>query len=210
MRKFLLAATAAALIAPTMFATAAHAATNIVPSGWSSISWPGIAGTLRAGSPWGPGSTASSGSAPVDGTRQPENTQWNNGSFWWDADPSVNANPVTWTLTLDRKYSINQLKVQADDNDAYLVEYWNGLGWQSIFNVPAVFTFGLVTRDSGLFPTIHTDRFRFSAVSGDNYYALSQFEAYGSVPEPASWALLIAGFGLVGLSSRRRRISVAA
>lgn len=32
----------------------------------------------------------------------------------------------------------------------------------------------------------------------------------GAVPEPASWALLIAGFGLVGVSMRRRRTVVAA
>jgi hypothetical protein len=32
----------------------------------------------------------------------------------------------------------------------------------------------------------------------------------GEVPEPASWAMLIAGFGLVGATQRRRRASVAA
>lgn len=32
----------------------------------------------------------------------------------------------------------------------------------------------------------------------------------GGIPEPASWAMLIAGFGLVGAVSRRRRVSVAA
>jgi hypothetical protein len=30
------------------------------------------------------------------------------------------------------------------------------------------------------------------------------------VPEPASWALLIAGFGLVGAAARRRRVARAA
>ncbi len=30
------------------------------------------------------------------------------------------------------------------------------------------------------------------------------------VPEPASWAMLIAGFGLVGVSTRRRRVTVTA
>ena len=30
------------------------------------------------------------------------------------------------------------------------------------------------------------------------------------VPEPAAWALMIAGFGMVGLAARRRRITVAA
>ncbi len=34
--------------------------------------------------------------------------------------------------------------------------------------------------------------------------------ASGVVPEPASWAMLIAGFGLVGAAARRRRKSVAA
>ena len=32
----------------------------------------------------------------------------------------------------------------------------------------------------------------------------------GGVPEPASWAMLIAGFGLVGASQRRRKVVVAA
>lgn len=32
----------------------------------------------------------------------------------------------------------------------------------------------------------------------------------GGVPEPASWAMLIVGFGAVGLASRRRQIAVAA
>lgn len=205
MRTFLLAAAAAALLAP-----AAHAATNIVPGNWTSITWPGTDGVLRAGSPWGPGSTPSSAGAPVDGVPQPEGTQWNNGSFWWDQDASVNPSPVTWTLNLNRRYSISQLLVQADDNDAYLVEYWNGSGWASIFNVAAVGGFGLRTRDSGVFSTIYTDRFRFSAVGGDNYYALGEFQAIGSVPEPASWAMLIIGFGLVGAASRRRRTTVSA
>ena len=32
----------------------------------------------------------------------------------------------------------------------------------------------------------------------------------GAVPEPATWAMLIAGFGLIGAAMRRRRISVSA
>ena len=31
-----------------------------------------------------------------------------------------------------------------------------------------------------------------------------------AVPEPASWAMMIAGFGLTGAALRRRRIAVAA
>ena len=32
----------------------------------------------------------------------------------------------------------------------------------------------------------------------------------GAVPEPASWAMLVAGFGLVGAAARRRKAAVAA
>jgi hypothetical protein len=35
------------------------------------------------------------------------------------------------------------------------------------------------------------------------------FDAAGAVPEPASWAMLIAGFGLTGAAARRRRSMVA-
>lgn len=41
--------------------------------------------------------------------------------------------------------------------------------------------------------------------------SLNAFEAdtvAGAVPEPASWAMLVAGFGLVGLSARRRSSNV--
>jgi hypothetical protein len=34
-------------------------------------------------------------------------------------------------------------------------------------------------------------------------------EGVGGVPEPSSWAMLIAGFGLVGATMRRRRTVVA-
>ena len=43
-----------------------------------------------------------------------------------------------------------------------------------------------------------------------NRAAWSISAATGAVPEPESWALLIAGFGLVGAVARRRRTAVAA
>jgi hypothetical protein len=42
------------------------------------------------------------------------------------------------------------------------------------------------------------DNFRFTAGDG------------GGVPEPATWAMMIAGFGLVGAASRRRTRTVHA
>ncbi len=72
------------------------------------------------------------------------------------------------------------------------------------------------------FPTGPIDTLE-SYVSGGSYigpgsgnfavwddFTFDSSPAVGGVPEPASWAMLIAGFGLVGAAARRRRRSVAA
>jgi hypothetical protein len=54
------------------------------------------------------------------------------------------------------------------------------------------------------------DEVRFTGYNG--YYIIDDFtfDAAGSVPEPQSWALMIAGFGLVGAAMRRRKVALAA
>jgi hypothetical protein len=44
---------------------------------------------------------------------------------------------------------------------------------------------------------------------GTNNYGLNELRAFGAVPEPQSWAPLIAGFGMVGASMRRRALRAA-
>lgn len=202
-RLSLLAAVAAAVAVPQPVL----AATNIMTN-WTSITAIGSIGVLRAGSPWGPGSTSTSLSSAVNGIFEPEGQQWNNGSFWWDQDPSINQSPVTWEVQLDQAYTVDRFLVQADDNDSYLLEYWDGAAWQSAYAVPFDFSFGLQTRDSGTVGAITTDRFRFTATAGDNYYSVSEIQAFQAVPEPATWAMLILGFGVVGHALRRRRPTV--
>ncbi len=185
--------------------TSVQAATNIIPGGWSVISSNGSQGVLRAGSPWGPGSAPSSHLNVVDGVFRPEGTQWNNGSFWWDQDASVNPAQVFLEIFLNQVYTIDRFVVQADDNDSYLIEYWDGAAWLSAYAIPTQPSFGLVTRDSGALAPISTNRLRFSATGGDNYYALSELQAFQAVPEPATWMMMIGGFALVGAAMRRRR-----
>ncbi len=43
----------------------------------------------------------------------------------------------------------------------------------------------------------------------DNHDDLIIRVTAGAIPEPATWAMLIAGFGLVGLAARRRRATLA-
>jgi hypothetical protein len=173
---------------------------------WSMITVNGSHGVLRS-TDWVAGSSPSSSVAPVDGVFQPESQQWNNGSFWWDQDPSVNPSPVTWEVLLGGTYTVNRFQVQADDNDSYLLEYWNGTSWLTAYAIPFDCCFGLQTRDSGLIGPITTNRFRFTATGGDNYYSAAEIQAF-AVPEPSTWALLILGFGVIGNGLRRHRRSM--
>jgi len=194
---------AIAAAAAVALAAAAPASAAIIADHWFSVTVDGVDGVLRAGSPWVPGSTPTSALAPVDGEFEPTGQQWNNGSFWWDEDPSVNQTPVTYTIVLDGFYTLRRFLMQADDNDSYHVEWWDGATWLTAWDVPAVNTFGLETRDSGVLAAITTDRLRLSGSGGDGYYAISEFQAFG-VPEPATWALMIGGFALAGAALRRR------
>lgn len=181
----------------------ASAAGNIIPGNWSSLTWSGSAGVLRAGSPWGPGSTSSSAISVVDGAFRPEQTQWNNGSFWWDSTISSPTNGIT--INLSQTMRFDQFVVQADDNDSYLIEWWDGSAWQNAWAIPAVYQYGLITRNSGpLASSFTTNRLRFTATGGDGYYAVSEIQAFGAVPEPATWGMLILGFGAIGAGMRQR------
>jgi len=60
--------------------------------------------------------------------------------------------------------------------------------------------------------------FSFSVDAGNNYgfYVSTHDGAFGrgvltvgAIPEPSSWAMLIAGFGLMGTTLRRRRVAAA-
>jgi hypothetical protein len=207
-------ATLLILAGAAMAAAPAVAATNIIPTGTTSITSSGTDGVLRAGSAWAVGTTSDPALAG-DGSFVPEGQDWNIGSFWWDQDPSVNRTPVYLTFNLNGLYTIDSFVAQADDNDSYLVEYWDGATWQSAWDIAPVYTYGLVSRSSGALTPITTNALRFSATGGDNYYAVSELQAFGTlagaVPEPATWAMMILGFGMIGgtLRSRRRKLAFA-
>jgi hypothetical protein len=68
--------------------------------------------------------------------------------------------------------------------------------YRDVYNI-SIFNASGATLYSGSF-----DAQRVTSVS-------TTFDAAGAVPEPASWAMLIAGFGLTGAAARRRRRMVA-
>jgi hypothetical protein len=192
---------AVAAVTLLAFAAPPASANNILPTGWSSISTQGTFGTLR-NTDWAAGASLGSVDSIVDGAFLPEGTQWNSGSWWWDQDPSVNSSPVVTTIYLTHPFTLYGLTIQADNNDVYRIEYWDGGAWQLAWDAPSVLGWGLMTRSSGTLPGITTDRLQITAVAGDNYYAISEIQA-SNVPEPTTLALL--GAGLVAARARLRR-----
>jgi len=76
-----------------------------------------------------------------------------------------------------------------------------------------LFEEGLVANGSSVFMTFGLTVRRDTQEDNVNPFFLRQSETLAVIPEPATWAMLITGFGLVGFSMRRRRnmvVSVAA
>jgi hypothetical protein len=157
----------------------------------------------------GPWCCAANGSlaSVIDGASLPTGQQWNTGTVFWSGDLTDTAD--TLTITLAHAAAVSSLYLQGDNNDVYSVSYlgldnaWHGL---AAIAPNTDSSWGLGDR-TVTFATVDATAFQISA-SGDNYYAVSEFNAQGSflpaVPEPTSGLLMLAGLGaLVSLARRR-------
>ena len=138
---------------------------------------------------WGGGSVVAP-STVVDGIFLARRTQWDRGPVWWDThDDGLRY----LTIDLEGTYRIESFIVQADDNDSYILSFWNpGLvDWSVAWSVPNYdpLNWGMQTRpnpaDDGEkydLPTpILTDalRFEMNTPDSDNYGAVSEIQAFG-------------------------------
>ena len=139
----------------------------------------------------------------TDGVFLNETHQWDLDSVWWNGS----AHPEDYAqIDLGGAYTISGFTVQADDNDTYRIQYRVGDGdWQTAWEVPAIASWGLVTRTTTLSEPIVADALRFTATSGDSYYSVSEIQAIGvAVPEPGMSGLLAAALGVLGFAVRRK------
>ncbi len=159
----------------------------------------------------------------VDGVFLNQNHQWNKGTVWWDARYKASWNNSI-TIDLGDSFAISSFTAQLDDNDGYILDYWDGDSWELAWDIPNYNYYngrnlwGMQTRpnpydDSAQFmlpSIIVTDalRLRGDNFDGDRFFAASEIQAYGErvnapVPEPGTIILL--GSGLAGLFLYRRK-----
>ena len=106
--------------------------------------------------------------------------------------------------------TIDSLLINVDNNDDYQIRLFNGATLAQTVNIAAnegSVGFG-VESFTRAFAPVQATYALVSMSGGDNAYGLGEVQFNGTlanaVPEPASWAMIIGGFGLVGGAMRRR------
>src|SRR5688572_28826003 len=74
---------------------------------------------------------------------------------------------------------------------------------------PALFTRATTIPVGTDYAWTNIGAFNVSLNQGQEYIAFLTVADIGAVPEPATWALMIGGFGMAGAMLRRRRMALA-
>jgi hypothetical protein len=153
-----------------------------------------------------------------DGYIAPEGTPFQTDAVsWFD---QVGSSGVTLDFDFGQLYTLSDVLIGVDHNDFYQVQVsldgtaWNTLFTNLAFEGQSNFGSEIISSVAGDpeyqatidFPTTVARYARIYAVSGDNAFSVSEvsFSGVAVVPEPETWALLIAGLGLVAAVAYRR------
>lgn len=124
----------------------------------------------------------------------------------WDTPEAVLlAGPAAWLqVDLGESTSIAAVLVQADANDAYVVEGSpDGRRWDTLWTAPSVHKSGLATRFARLDDSGRVRFLRVRGNGGDGAYAVAELQAWCRAPEPwpppMRFRASVANAGLVDL-----------
>lgn len=177
----------------------------------------GVFGNSTAGTPtvW-PDFPPGAASTVTDGLFVADQNHWQDGTVWWHEYDTTGLRHID--INLQGLFLITGAIVQADNNDAYLLEYEDTSNtWHTLWNVPVSCCWGMATRPNRAdntevfpLPPVTAKEVRISGIEAvDRYYAVSEVQVFGTaVPEPASLVLVGAGIGLLGFVTlwRRKRV----
>ncbi len=156
----------------------------------------------------GSGSFNNSPDVLIDGVMAGEGTVWSaSTSVWW-----LGISP-SFVIDLGGVYTLQDLLVQVDNNDAYLFEYsMDNSAWSDLFSIQVGYgevSWGMDTMSTDSlsgeyiaqldFSPVNAQFLRVSAIGGDNLYAISEVQAFAApVPEPS--VVMLFGLGLLMLT----------
>ncbi len=199
--KFITTALLATITAPAM-ALDSNVALN------KTVTLTGVFGT-----PSGSGNPSSFGqplifaspSSLTDGITFSGNHRWSYNTVWWHGHEQDNAVEID----LGGNFNLNSFLVQADGNDTYFLQAYSKGKWVEAATVPQSLDYrqGMVTRNISTTAIQNVSKLRFGAKNGDGKYSVSEIQALGSaapVPEPETYAMMLAGLGMVGVALRKR------
>ncbi len=105
-------------------------------------------------------------------------------------------------------YSVKSIDVSLDNNDSYAVQFsLDGNLWSSTVNIAASegsVGWGMDRFQRNVAPTM-AQYARVFATGGDGMYSVGELAITAAVPEPETYAMMLAGLGLLGFMARRKK-----
>ncbi len=142
-----------------------------------------------------------------DGVFSPAGQDWQTDTAWWTGFAE------SIVFEFDQNYTVTGYNVSLDNNDSYEIYLsQDGVNWGlSNVSVSDIFVgasegsvgWGMDNFSGSLTPTLARYA-KVIAVDGDALNSVGELQFTAAVPEPETYALMLAGLGLLSFAARRR------